>query len=663
MQALLLLSTYVGYFLLFLLSVFLAFYVPGNVLLRKTKLSTFQSIVLSTVLGVALWIWQGFVFGYLQMRFLTYIYLFSFALFWLSRNYPSLKNKKITFAFKKLDVLMVFLVVVGVLIQLSSVITTGIPTSTGIFFCCGNISDSLYHIALTNQLVLNMPPYEPGMAGVIVHNYHYLSNLIVSELVRVFRLPLVMVQYQFMTIFISLFLGLTAISFAVSNNLPKRFTYWLLFFLYFSGDFIYLTLLLLGKGLSFQMGSLEDSSIFLVNPPRAFAIVMLFALASLLSLWTKNKSKGLGILIGIVAATIIGLKVYVGLFAMAGLGVFTLFYLIKKNYKVMYMALVAVIGSLLFYLPVNGKAGGMYFTQFWLFENFISQPKFDLIRLELARTVYKEHNNYLRVAQYEIMYMGIYFFSIFGIKLLGIFQTKKSLSTIPLPIHLFLITGLLLSAGIGFFFQQEAGGSNSFNFIVSIFIVLSIYAALAVSFWLHKFPKYLSIVLGVIIVLVTIPRIVNQVIANVDYISQKKGFEITNTQLDAFNYLKNNSQESDIVLVDTSFSEQDETTPFVSIYTNRPMFLSGKGILDSHMIETKARNEIKGNIVREDNHILIARKLKDNNIQFVLTSLYQPVMSTRSAGFLPLVYKNKSSRIYKVSNAKLDDFLRNFKQE
>lgn len=649
------------YALYFAIVIFLSFSVPGVVLLERYKLGKFQAFVLGTMLGLVLWIWQGFIFGYLGLRFMTYVYVFSFFLVWV---YKIARKRKTIFKVKKINIQhilnnkwILIVIFLGVLMQVSAVWFTGVLVSTGVYFCCGNISDSLYHIALTNQIVKTIPPYEPGMYGIIVHNYHYLSSLVVAELIRVYKLPLVATDYQFMSLFISLFLGLTAVSFSKSLNLSRNFLLWLLFFLYFGGDFIYVFLLILGKGLSFSMGSLEDGSIFLVNLPRAYAVTVLFSILSMLVLWIKKRRVFEGVLIGLMISVLIGLKVYVGIFALVGIVFLTVYFIFKKEWVILPIFITSILGSLVFYLPVNSGAGGIYYTGFWLFENFISQPQFGLIRMELARTIYQQHNNVLRLIEYEGIYILIYVFCIFGSKIIAFFQTKKSLSQIPLPIHIFLISGLVSSCILGFFYQQNSGGSNSFNFTVNVFILISIYAALAISFWLNRLIKPVAIVLAMGIILITVPRVMNQFYANAKWVIGQKGFFVANNQLDLLSALNKISEKNSLVLVHSDFSEQEPTTPLISFITDRPMFLSGEGILVSHNIPIAKRAGIKKTIFKSANDLRVGMAIRNENIQYILLPKGVDIVSTRSAEYLQIIKENKYGRLIKVSESKLIRFL------
>ncbi len=409
------------YFLLFGVAIIFAFFIPGDLILAKLRLSFFQRLVLGTLIGMVFWGWQGFIFGYLGVRWLSYIYLIVSFFFWIKICLAKLRKLR----FKEFDPILAIIITIGVLIQLSTIWFTGVLLSKGLYFCCGNLSDSILHIALTNHVVKQIPPYEPGMFGLVVQNYHYWGNLVAGELIRVFRLPLIYTQNQYFGFFISLFLGLSAVVFGQLVKLGRTFIAWLVFFLYFGGDLIFFLTLILGKGLNFTMSSLEDGAKFLVNPPRAFAIIIFFLGISLLALWLKRKDFYSGVLMAVVFGSLVGFKVYVGIFALSGLAILGGYYLIRKNFRLIPPLILALVISLIVYLPVNPNAGGFYFTSLWRFENFIVQPALGLDRLELARVIYIQHHSWLRVAQYELIFFFLYMFYIFGTKLIGVIQIRK----------------------------------------------------------------------------------------------------------------------------------------------------------------------------------------------------------------------------------------------
>src|SRR6185312_16729686 len=75
----------------FLLALFLSCFIPGNLFLKKIKLGNLQHFVLSMGLGIVLWGWQGYLFGYLHIRWMSYIYPLVFLLLWIRSTKFSFK--------------------------------------------------------------------------------------------------------------------------------------------------------------------------------------------------------------------------------------------------------------------------------------------------------------------------------------------------------------------------------------------------------------------------------------------------------------------------------------------------------------------------------------------------------------------------------------------
>lgn len=634
-------------FLYFGLAVVFAFFIPGNLLIRPLRLSPLAQIVLSIIVGLVLWGWQGMVFGYLGIRWLSYVYLLMTFSLWLRSNlHPTAIFQKIPHF--KFDWLLVTIIALGTFVQVNIVWFNGTLISQGLYFCCGNSSDNLFHIALTNQIIQNFPPYQPGMYGTIVQNYHYWSNIVVAELVRVFGLPLIATQFQYSTIFISLFLGLTALIFGQIIKIGRAFTAWLLFFLYFSGDLIFLLLFYLGKGFNFSLGSLEDGAKFLENPPRAVSIIVFFAGISLLTLWLKRKDLRTGLLMALVLGSVIGFKVYTGLFALIGLAFLGIYFLLKKKIILLIPLIVMLFVSLIVYLPVNTNAGGLYFTGFWRFENFIVQPIFGLEHLELARKIYADNNNWIRLIQYELHFFLLFVLTIFGSKLFGLIQTKKSLSLFPKELNIFLLSGLIVSSIAGFFFQQTSGGANTFNFLVSLFIIGSLYAALACFYWIGKLRKPYFFIAIIFVVLLTIPRVAVRTIENIQQLQKQTGFIISSDELQGYTFLNETEGEPPIVLVDKKSLVMSKDSPYVSFLIQGKMYITGEGILESHGINIKERSKIADTIFTTADEKVVRQILVREKIDYLIL---QPKENLKidDSEFLKTVFENNDIKILEFS--------------
>jgi len=131
-------STILLYLPLFVVAIFLAFFIPGRLFLRYLKLSHFQSFVLSLVFGMVLWGWQGFIFGFLGIRWATYLYLIIIFLLWFrtdDKNHIINYVRNLKHRPPKLDWILFILIAVGTLFQLSNSFLTGIQQANGILFC------------------------------------------------------------------------------------------------------------------------------------------------------------------------------------------------------------------------------------------------------------------------------------------------------------------------------------------------------------------------------------------------------------------------------------------------------------------------------------------------------------------------------------------------
>lgn len=642
------------YSLYFIVASLLAFYIPGSFFVSKLKLDKFKEFILSIVVGIVLWGWQGFVLGYAELRLVSYLYIAVFFLFWLFKG----RYRVFDISFRKIrsiDSIVLILIILGVFAQSSAIWFTGLKISSGLYFCCGSVQDNVLFLAITDEISKRFPPFEPGMYGTTMQNYHYWGSLVISELVRVFKLPLISTSYQFMPILVSFLLGLSAMVFAQSLNIGKVFVRWLVFFLYLGADFVWIIAGVFRGKSFFDMSPLESGPQFLENLPRAFAVVALFAMMSLLLLWIKKKNLYIGILIAVICASLLGFKVYVGIFALCGFAALALYLFLKKEFKMLIPIALAFTLSALVYLPVNNNAGGLFFTGLWRFENFVVQPGLNLQRLELARVIYAEHNNILRVIQYELIYIFLFVVSIFGTKLLGIFQSRKSLTIFPIQLNLFLIPAIIISFIAGSFFSQTSGGSNTFNFLVSIFILGSIYTALACYYWAQKLPKAIKYLIVVIIILLTVPRSINQTYTNLKNIYSQKGHIIGNQELEALNFLSR--KEPSFILTDPEL-KLDAQSPYISFLSGQKMYLSGIGDeLEAHGIDFSDRLEVRDAIFRSPNPGLVASLLVKNEIDYIYLYSYNNIYSTDSAKFLPKVFDNEKIKILRVDTKKAENYI------
>lgn len=634
-------------FIYFFIAVSLSFYFPGSFLLSRTTLSVFQKIVLGTIIGIAMWGIQGFLFGYLGIRYFSYLYVAAFFLFWIIPRIKPKKKVHLLLHFKTLDWYIFLIICIGVALQLSGVWFMSTKTANGLLMCCGNIPDNNLQLAITNEITHRFPPYEPGMHGVFIQNYHYWSHLIVGELVRVFKLPLIATEYQYMSFLISLGLGLSAVAMAQLLSLKKVFIRWFLFFLYFSGELTYLTIFIVTRKIDFSIGSVENSAQFLMNYPRALAIVVLMGALSVFILWTKSKKNYLLYTFCIICGTLIGYKVYVGMFALSGLAALSIYFLIKRHFANLIPIILAFIISVAIYLPVNSGAGGLFFAGLWRVKDFAQIQQYNLGSSIMALEIYWQNNNILRIVEYSAFLIVLFVFSSFGLKILGVFQTKKSLSRVPFELHIFLIAAIAVSFVLGMFFLQKTGGANTFNFLTTVVIISSFYTALSISYFFEnlKSDTVKLFFVGLIIIL-SIPRLIYMGNANINDLS--RGQTITQDEISALTFLKNNTPQNSLVLVDPQARLSDYDAPYVSYLTNRPTYYSGiERELREHVIDYSARERRVNTIFKSKNEQVVKKTLQESGVSYLFLKKTGTLMAPQK-NLVSTVFQNEYFKVFKV---------------
>lgn len=554
--------------IVFLIAVFLAFFIPGNLVVERFDLKFLPRFTLSFILGISLWAAQELIFGYLNLRFLTYVYLIVCLLFWL-------KNRlKFSWPKFQFDFLATGIIILGGLIQLSSIWLMGIRQGSDLLFCCRSVPDAIYHLNLTNELVRHFPPFEPGSTGIVVQNYHYLANLVMADLVRVFRLPLIPTVYQYTPILLVTLLGLSAIAFCEIISAPKGYKYLLLFFIFFSGDINYLLIFLTTGKLNFSFTGFDSAALLLTGPPRAFSLVVFFGLLSFLALWVKKKNWLLGLAVAVLAASLVGFKIYTAAAAFIGLGFLTFYFLVKKDFARIWPFLLAIIIGLLIYLPVNAGAGGLVFARFWRLENFIVQTPLSLSTWELARQTFQAAGNWPRVLGFEILFLLVYLLFNFGTTNLAFLPLKGARKFFPLGIFWYLFTGQIALLILGIFFFQQTGGANTIQFLISLETIAAVLAAAVTLEIIRLLPRRLSYVFAALLIILTGTRAATIFWENTFRTGEREQITVFSGEISALTYIANKTPEGSVVAISPGLASQSRSL-LVPLLANRPAYLAG----------------------------------------------------------------------------------------
>ncbi|MEK7141525.1 MAG: hypothetical protein AAB800_03200 [Patescibacteria group bacterium] len=636
-------------FLYYFFVVCIAYYIPGSLLLRQISIPRIIKISISITLGMVLFAYQGYLFGVLHIRYLTYFYVLACFVIWLHVRQKSQKTEiGVPFA---MNWKIWSVILIGSFMQLSTIWFTGVVLKGTAYYCCGNANDNFFYGSLSRKIIDSIPPKHPGMTGALLENYHYWSNIVVGETSRISGLPVFQLQFQYSTVLIALLMGILLFGLVWQLGGSGNLGLWTLFFFYFGSDAIYWIIIALKSAPPFSMSSLEDGPGFLANYPRAMAVMVGVAAMTMLFYVRKKPTVVTVIVTSLLFASTAGMKIYVAFFMYVGLLSIALFDAIRHRSKIAaVVGLVTVALVLPVYMQTNAGAGGLYYLGFWRAQNFIVQPWLNLLRLEQARIIYEGDHKWMQVLFFNILFTAIYIVAIYGTKVIALFNNKNTLKQLPLGFHVFMFPALCTSFLLGFFYNQDTGESNTFNFLISVFIFSSFYAALVIQYVTDRHRR-LSVIIAFIVIFLTVPRPLYRTYQNISDVIHKRGFSISKGILDGAKAMRSATHSNDVFLVDPRYFKFDTEGPVFSMLLDRPMFYSGEQFLywfKAPPQEVARRKEAASIITSSLNIIEVAAMVKQYPISYIIDSPVSLIGSTTSASFLDTYYANDDIRVLRV---------------
>ncbi len=605
-------------FILFFFAAILSFYIPGRVLLGEQKgLSSFGLTVLALVIGIALWAWQGYIFGYLGIRWMSYLYLGIFLFLFIRQKYYQIIIPHSKKSYKHIDWIAFFIGLIGVLSQSIVYLRNGQKTSEGLFLMNNNLVDHIWHAAVVNEIIHRFPPHEPGFYGIQLVNYHYWFNLVTAEMIRVFHLSFFPTQFMGMYLLGSVLFACLVYLLAKAIYPSKMFIYLSFFFLFFAGDIANWVTLILKNSFFYSVDSLvTEATRFMDSPARGFSVIIALA-AVYLFVISKNKwSKRNIFLVGLLFGSLMGFKVYTGIPFLLGLGCLGIYALLKKQFATIFVVLVAGILACIQFLPTNHTSGGLVLAFAEVPRSFIAQPSLGLSFVDMRWRIFLEHSNYLRITEYIILMSGFYFLVQFGIKLLGFYPLKKARKLLGFDLLILFYGILFTSIILGLFFYQKVGGANIFEFFLTSLIILGFLAALNLTVLFEKFNKWIVVFITVFIIVLSIPK---WIFAVQFYINDSffTGFHgVTQKEIEAFNFVKNTTEKDALIFI-VNHDKFQEYASLGSVLMDRPLFLSGRGVSGNVSEEIANRRQDKEIVQTSLDPQAIHEVLVDNKIQYL----------------------------------------------
>ncbi len=646
-----------------------SFYFPGLFFISFFKIKhVFVRFLLENILGFVIWAYQGYIFGSIGMRWLSYVYLgviFCGLLFFRKKIKKTMSIFEVVRMLPSVDKIVFILICFGLVIQMIPVFGSGILYPEGVRFFGVNSRDGIMHMAYIQSISEHFPPLEPGAVGLKIVNYHYWSDLVVADLVRIWHLPITHLFFQLLPIYISLLTGITMYSIVRIWGGSRRTSFLALFFLYCGGEATYIFMLIFHKSFGFYTPSIDNGVGQFLNMPNASAKMVFLGSFIPLYYWITTKEKKWGILSIIFFASLIGFKVYYGLFAL--LGFFFLSFgelannlfltlrerqitMIKMSERIGYQFLllsILLLTTLFIYIPVNGKAGGLFFAPLEWPKIFLGAGGIDLNDWWLRKQVYEQARSFKGLFLIHTIAIVIGLLCIHGTRLIGFFSSKKLLTILGWRHMFFFLPGLIIFQFLGLYTLQISGGFNVFNFFVVTTVILSLFSA----FFLEGLLKRKTIIVSSIVFLIfvlTIPRVINDTISNVkNYFDKTAHSDLyTNSELLALSFIKQHT--SKLVVVQSHPNNPiDVFVPYVPFFTDRFSYLSGEGLLETHNQPVIERKNILTKLfaIRDQELFFNLIKQKEISIIYLKKTPQETLPFTVNQKYFKIIYENQSALV------------------
>lgn len=493
-------------------------FILSNLLAVKPRLARF---VLSWILGITFTSLALFLLGSVFGQWTYFLGLLFFVVGLLNIRKPVLDLFELIAAAKKEWLFSVFLVT-SALSLAATLIMTWIRNGDTLYLQAGQLHDSVWHLAVIQKALDTLPPEHPASYLYSIENYHYLYDITIAVLIKIFKLPLSVVYFQVFPLIITFLLACSSILlFPLKTN--RLAAYVMVFLTFFGGSFAYLIPYFI-PGNSWQESSFWVSQTFavLVNPQLIFSFSIALALVWLVryknELFLKTRFRHL-LLLTVLTASLAGFKSYGWLLCSLFIGIDLFFELLieKKRIAALIRLLVfTTLNLLFFYLILGFQTSSFIYAPLWYLSSMVEAP--DRVNnpvWKLLELHYIANHKLHRLIELKVKEFLIFFSGNLGTRVLFVFfpllwLSKSQRSWRNVLFWLEVCIAFVFAAGIPLFVLQKNGPVwNSIQFWYYALIFANLLAAVFVE-KLIKLIKYrfLQLLFICIIVVATLPTFV-----------------------------------------------------------------------------------------------------------------------------------------------------------
>lgn len=646
----------------FLLFVLLVLFIPGFLLVRfLDKQSQFENIFLSISTGMIILTLVSYLGGFLKMPWLIYLYpVLGVLIFFIKRIYREI-NLKIKMSITSL--LFVILVLAGTFFQSLSMVRSGWNYNFGIGFWGPTGHDGIWHLALANQLLQQVPPQNPAFAGQILVNYHYFYDLLVAASFRLSQVPLLDLIFRFYPLFFSLFLGLGTYL-LIQKLINNKFVSFIsLYFVYFSGSFGWVVEYLREKHFGGESAFWVNQPVSAnLNPPFAISLLILIGIILMIGTLKNKKNIIASILLILFAGSLIEFKAYAGIIVLGGMfmvGLQNILY--KRSFIYFKIFLGSLLLSLLVFLPQNSKSADLLiFAPFWFVHSMVDFPdRVGWLKLSQGRQAYFARGEWLKYILTEVLGLLIFIVGNLGVRFIALFTVivfiKKKLFKVDEYSFIFWLS--TLSILIPIIFIQKGNPWNTIQFTYYFLYLVALFSGVVFWWLFKKLPKIVNIPIIILLLFIT-P--INAFVTFTSGFYENPPSRLTVGEQDGLTFLKSLSAGAVLTVpFDRSLRSQSkdpfplvayETTAYVSAFSGKSTFMEDE--IQQEILQT----DFKKRLVEENDFFNGKDKnwsrefLSKNSIRYI----YVPKISGVSLDIEGLniknIYNNNEVAIFEVLN-------------
>ncbi|TSC88572.1 MAG: Uncharacterized protein G01um10147_68 [Microgenomates group bacterium Gr01-1014_7] len=662
------------YGFIFLILFFLLFYPFGFWLLHKTDnaLEDQEVVGLSLCIGVILFVLTAILFGLLNLRFLVLPLLLILNVGAIVKfRHKILKPWKI-FLYDKL---LLVILILGILVQGFINFPSGFQYKDGLYFWSSQGHDGLWHVSSMEAIKESIPPQNPGFSGEVIYNYHYLVDVLMGEFARLFPMfSSLDLYFRFFPVVFSFLIGITIFAFVTRWQNNRSIGYLGLFFTYFVGSFGYIVNYLHGGSIfggETTFWAAQQNTI-LGNPPHATSHFLLpaFFLAFLVYIQKRNiKWVLISFLIGSILA---GFKVSGGFVMLVGLGAAALVDLIfyRKLVTPILAIALGLSNIITFRSMTSPQAASFLIFLPWWFVRTMVVVKLDWVDLELRRQFYLSlgtWNAKLRIIQFETMALFIFVAGNLGMRILGLLEIIRKIITsrgkvFIQPVEVMLLVSMMTGLIVPLLFVQKGLIYNNIQFMQYFLLIFGFYGAVATYKIILLVKNYaVKVLIMVLIVCFSIPTVIGNLVEFYGPTTNPLA-KISNSELQALSYLKNNS-DSEVVVLNMPFNKNLQNkfttqpkpiyawydTSYISALTGRVSYLASEHVTLLFYPTTDQRIENKKRFFEQTDFAWNREFLQKAKISFIYVAkneLDKPLDMEKNG--IDVFFENDEALILKV---------------